>query len=292
MLLAAGTSTLAEETARADVRSLADVLESAEDQRARFVLTSGKTVVGRLAKTEDGTLWIRRPSGGLLSLPLAEIAEVRIRLSAGVMVEGRLLPLADGGLGWRPADQDGPDDSKTSVTAGADPEPEAETGGPLVRVDDGFLRQDTDDAEQADSEEILSAATAPAAPDTAEPAAGPSSDPSPNDGSPPRLALAAEGQGESEGEVRFRLTLSEPAERSILIIYSTVDGSAKAPGDYQHGQGVVVFEPGQQETIVATRIVDDTVAEGDETLSIFITADPAAVVIEERKITATIIDND
>ncbi len=270
ILFTSGLSAKAEEGTLPYAQPLGTVLEAAGDQRGRFVLTSGRTVIGRIAKTDGDTLWVRKPSGGLMALSLADIAKVRIREISGDMVEGDLLQMADGGLGWQPVDLDEPD-GKTDA------------GGPLVRVDKGLLRRDqTRLVQTADLQPAK--ATSPAAEQ-------PPNEPT-DGGSLPRLIISADQGGEKEGEVRFRLTLSEPAKGSILIIYSTMDGSAKAPGDYSHGQGVVVFEPGQKETIITASIVDDTMAEGDETLSIFITADPAAVMIGERKAAATISDND
>jgi hypothetical protein len=280
MLTALSLPALAVDQAPPATQSLETVLQAAGDQRGRFILASGKTVIGRIAKTDGVTLWIRRPSGGLMALSLADIAAVRIRATGGEMVEGRLSQMVDGGLGWRPVDTDGHDVEITPAIAEAYAEKETDAGGPLVRVDDGLLRRDlTQLADQSPAEALPTAADRPAnAPDDA--------------GSPPRLTISADRAQESDGEVRFRLALSKPAQGSILIIYSMVDGSAKAPGDYSHGQGVVVFEPGQKETVITTRIVDDAVAEGDETLFLFITADPSAVLIEERKVAATISDSD
>lgn len=271
MLFACTAPAAANEDAIDAVQPLNTVLESARDRSVRFVLTSGKTIVGRVAKNTVDKLWIRKPSGGLVTLSLSEIAKVRIRDASGAMAAGHLSQMADGTIGWEPEGLDKPEHRPDLQTADAEVNMEIDTGGPLVRVDEGFLRQG----------QTLAHA------DTAQ-----STEESSRKNSSPRLAISADSGGEDIGEIRFRLSLSEPAERSILILYSTVNGSAKSPGDYEHGQGVVVFEPGQVEAIVSASIVDDDVKEEDETLSIFITADPAAVLIEDRKVVATINDDD
>jgi len=107
-----------------------------------------------------------------------------------------------------------------------------------------------------------------------------------------RLTASAEEGGEAAERLRFKLTLSEPPEGSVLVIYSLINGTAVAPGDYTHQQGTIVFEPGQTEAEVITDIVNDDVSEGDESFSFFITADPAIVTIEERKVAAIIADDD
>lgn len=272
MLTAASLPALAENERLPAAQSLATILQAAEDKRGRFVLTSGRIVIGRIVKIDGENLWLRKPSGGLVALSPADIATVKIRETNGQLVEGRLFQMADGDLVWRPFDLDDANADRKIVA-----------GGPLIRVDDGLLRQAWTGS-MAVAEQGSVEATRPSVELPAETSV--------DSDMIPRLTISANQAGENEGEIQFRLTLSEPAERSILIIYSTVDGSAKAPGDYSHGQGVVVFEPGQQETIVTTNIVDDAVTERDETLYIFITADPAAVLIEERRTAATISDND
>ncbi|MEM9440700.1 MAG: Calx-beta domain-containing protein [Pseudomonadota bacterium] len=252
------------------LQPLKTVLASARDRSVRFVLTSGKTVVGRVAMHTADMLRIRKPSGGLVTLSLQEIAKARIRDASGEMVDGRLVQMSDGRIGWERDHVDRPNASDAHTTK-AKVDKNNESGGPLVYVDDGFLRQAQGVTETN--------ATRP-------------SDDSSNRTSPPRLTMAADDGEEGASDIRFHLSLSEPADRSILIIYSTVNGTAKAPDDYRHDQGVVVFEPGQKEASISASIVDDDVKEDDETLSIFITADPAAVLIEDRKVAATISDDD
>ena len=47
-----------------------------------------------------------------------------------------------------------------------------------------------------------------------------------------------------------------------------IDGTAVAPGDYTHRQGVVTFEPGERQALVATTIVNDEAVEGAESFRV------------------------
>ena len=287
VLLAADPSALyADETAGA-VQSLEEVVRSSGSKPARFVLVGGRTVVGRIIRIDDDTLLIRRPSAGLLSLPMADIATVKIRSTSGKLLSGRIARTADGGVGWK---ADG-DRTATTQIADATSEVQADTGGPLIRLDDTPVRDDRVIAEVADDGvKVQPAALGPDDGDT--PATATPSALNPTDPDKIRLTVTAEEANESDKLMYFQLTLSEPATQSILVIYTMINGSAVAPGDYTHRQGVVVFEPGETKAVVATTIIDDDAIEGAESFAFFVTADPAAVTIDDRKIEATIADDD
>ncbi|MGI9420123.1 MAG: Calx-beta domain-containing protein [Geminicoccaceae bacterium] len=288
VLLAADPSALhADETAAA-VHPLEEVIRSSGSKPARFVLVGGRTVVGRIIRIDDDTLLIRRPSAGLLSLPMADIATVKIRSTSGELLSGRIARTADGGIGWK---ADGDRAATTQIAEAGSEVQAADTGGPLIRLDDtpvgdnGVIEEVADDGAK-----VQPAALGPDdgdAPATATPSAL-----IPTDPEKIRLTVTAEETNESDKLMYFQLTLSEPATQSILIIYTMINGSAVAPGDYTHRQGVVVFEPGETKAVVATSIVDDDTTEGAESFAFFVTADPAAVTIDDRKIEATITDDD
>lgn len=107
-----------------------------------------------------------------------------------------------------------------------------------------------------------------------------------------RLSITAEPASETDQTLVFELALSEPAPRSIAIIYTLLNGSATATMDYQHRQGVVVFKTGEQQATLVIDIVDDDIVEETETFKLFITGDPSAVSIETRTAEASIHDND
>lgn len=97
---------------------------------------------------------------------------------------------------------------------------------------------------------------------------------------------------EDSDHINFVLTLSEPAERPIIIIFSTVDGSAQSDEDYLGQRGTVTFKPGIVTAEIRTPLVDDQVKEGDEQFGLVLNGAPGIVNLHSRRATATIRDND
>ncbi|MGI9510765.1 MAG: Calx-beta domain-containing protein [Geminicoccaceae bacterium] len=285
MLCAAAPSSLHADEQAVDIRTLEEAVRAGSNQPTRFVLSSGKTVIGKVVKIGDDALIIRRPSAGLLTLSLAEIVSVNIKAEGGELMHGRIMRLADGAIGWLADDKVKP--MPTIERADAASDALSESGGPLIPIEKTDLQAvdrsgSSIEGANAKTETI---AVKPAEVVTPERV-------SPVDAGPVRLLVAADETSESDKLIYFRLSLSEPAPQAVLIIYTMINGTAVAPGDYTHRQGVVVFEPGQTQAVVATSIVNDDVAEGAESFSFFVTGDPAAVSIEERKVAAIIEDDD
>ncbi|MEM8950453.1 MAG: Calx-beta domain-containing protein [Pseudomonadota bacterium] len=289
MLFAGAASVSHAEATDPVIQPLTDILEISGSKTTRLILTSGKTIVGRIVRIDGDTLLVRRPSAGLLPLTMSEIDGVKIKAPSGEFLVGKLQTMTDGGIGWL-AEADPAAEQDVAAVATRD---QPDKGGPLIRLDNGIstgnslpIRQDTADAgdgernaETADVELAKLEAPAVSPPDAA-------------DTSKARLTVETEEISESGKLIYFRLKLSEPASRSILIIYTMIDGSASAPADYTHRQGVIVFEPGQTEAVVATSVIDDETPEDTETFTFFVTGDPANVLVEERKVTASIADDD
>ncbi|MDH3661890.1 MAG: hypothetical protein OEU92_17980 [Alphaproteobacteria bacterium] len=285
MLYAAGPSSPHAEDRIITAQSLEEAVKAGNAQPVRFVLSSGKTVIGRIVKIGDDALIIRRPSAGLVSLALADIVSVNIKTKDGGLMHGQITRMTDGAIGWL-ADDAAKSGAKTEIAEVA-PETLSETGGPLIPLGNVDFQRDDGPAEAI---EDADAAVQPIAVKPAEVVTPKLV--TPIEADPIRLMVTADQAKESDKLIYFRLTLSEPAPRSILIIYTMIDGTATAPGDYTHRQGVVVFEPGQTQAVVATSIVNDETSEDAESFSFFVTGDPSAVIIEERKIAATIEDDD
>ena len=270
-LITAGLPAAGADEAKPGITALSELVREAGAEPVRFVLASGRTVVGRIVRIDGDALTIRRPSGGLASLLLTDIASVNIKSADGGLLRGHIARLPDGGIGWL-ADDEG---AAAHQLADAGVSEKTETGGPLIRLQRDDVSPET------------------AAVEVAPVAVTPGADDAPADASEPiRLEVTAEEASESDKLIYFRLKLSRPAERSILVIYTMIDGSAAAPADFTQRQGVVVFEPGQTQAAVATAITNDEEAEEAESFTFFVTADPAAVTIEERKVLATINDDD
>ncbi|HYH50721.1 MAG TPA: Calx-beta domain-containing protein [Acidimicrobiia bacterium] len=102
-------------------------------------------------------------------------------------------------------------------------------------------------------------------------------------------ATVAEGNGTSE--LRFRVSLFPVAGELVTVNFSTRDGTAVAPADYEPAAGRLFFEPGESEKIVAVPIKADALSEGDETMQLVLT-DAVNTELEDDNAEAIIVDDD
>src|ERR671918_103248 len=76
------------------------------------------------------------------------------------------------------------------------------------------------------------------------------------------------------GAMVFRIELSRPAERTVVLIYGTVEGTAKAGEDFEPQQGVVTLAPGIKSAEVHVPLLEHQSASGEKRFELFLTADP------------------
>jgi hypothetical protein len=88
--------------------------------------------------------------------------------------------------------------------------------------------------------------------------------------------------------VVFRIELSRRAEKTVVLIYGTVDGTAKAGEDYEPRQGVLTLAPGTRSADVRVPLIEDRRLKGDTRFELFLTADPKVATIVDQRVTATI----
>jgi RNase P/RNase MRP subunit p29 len=86
----------------------------------------------------------------------------------------------------------------------------------------------------------------------------------------------------------FRIELSRPAEQTVVLIYGTVEGTAKAGEDFEPQQGVVTLAPGTKSAEVHVPLVEQPSSTGEKRFELFLTADPKVAEVVDRRITATI----
>ena len=117
-----------------------------------------------------------------------------------------------------------------------------------------------------------------------------------NDGgvSLPTLAVNAATQSvsESAGTALITVTLSTAVTQTVTVKYATRDGTAKAPADYTTISGTLTFAPNQTSKTITIPIVDDTLAEGAETLTLALSAPTNATLGTLTSTTITISAND
>jgi hypothetical protein len=112
---------------------------------------------------------------------------------------------------------------------------------------------------------------------------------------PPTVAIGnasvTEGGAGTTAVVRFQLTLSAAARKSIGVRFATQDGTAKAAEDYVASNGTVTFHKGTATRRIAITVIGDDVYEGDETFTVHLShARGASIATSDG--TATIGDDD
>ncbi len=90
--------------------------------------------------------------------------------------------------------------------------------------------------------------------------------------------------------VGFTVTISPASAQPITVWWSTADGTATSPGDYEAASGVLNFGPGESSKTLSVSVVGDTVPEAQEEFYVDISS-PDASVVDPRGV-ATVADND
>ena len=106
------------------------------------------------------------------------------------------------------------------------------------------------------------------------------------------IVVATTQEKEDAKKLVFNLGLSGPVEQKVLLIYSTEDGTALAGSDYEAKRGSVVLQPGTTNTTVSVTLLDDDLAEGDETFELLVTSDLNLATVKVKRGLATILDNE
>ena len=78
-------------------------------------------------------------------------------------------------------------------------------------------------------------------------------------------AEATEGEDPSLG---FVVTLAPAAAWTVTVDYATADGTARAGSDYTDTSGTLIFAPGDTAKTVSVPVIDDTVQDTPETLTV------------------------
>ncbi len=109
---------------------------------------------------------------------------------------------------------------------------------------------------------------------------------------PSKISVTAAQGSENSGVVKFTIGFSKPTEKTILLIYSTADLTAKAGSDYEEVRGALKVKPGATTAIVQIPLMDDQISEGNETFELLVTTDLSVAQVEVQRATGTILDNE
>ena len=109
---------------------------------------------------------------------------------------------------------------------------------------------------------------------------------------PPILSIAAAKASESDSAITFDLALSRPAKRPILVIFATLDRSAKAGEDFEEERGSITLQPGETSAFVKVPLINDSILEDDEYFEVFVATDQNVAIIRQKRATGTILNDD
>ena len=86
----------------------------------------------------------------------------------------------------------------------------------------------------------------------------------------------------------FNIELSQPAKQTVVLIYGTVDGTAKAGEDYEAQQGMVTVAPGARSVEVRVPLIEGAPEDGEKRFELVLMADPKVAQVVDRRVIATI----
>jgi outer membrane biosynthesis protein TonB len=109
----------------------------------------------------------------------------------------------------------------------------------------------------------------------------------------PQVSLSVDDVTRSEGNgpATFSVSLSKASGKVVTVAYATADGSALAGDDYAARSGTLVFLAGDTSKSVSVPLVDDEIAEGEETFAVTLSSAVNASLADAQGV-GTIVDDD
>lgn len=97
---------------------------------------------------------------------------------------------------------------------------------------------------------------------------------------------------ENAGTAVITVTLTPASSATVTVNYTTANGSAVAPGDYQSTSGQLTFNPGETSKTFSVTTVDDSTPESDEMFGVMLSTPINATLGTPSAAPVTIKDND
>lgn len=115
-----------------------------------------------------------------------------------------------------------------------------------------------------------------------------------DDDNAPTIALssATYTAGEGDGTTTLTATLSNPSAFTVTVDYDSTDGTATAGDDYTAVSDTLTFAPGDTSGTVTVTILEDTIDETDEDLTVTLSNPVSGTLGSPSSATLTITDND
>jgi len=112
-----------------------------------------------------------------------------------------------------------------------------------------------------------------------------------NDDPEPTISIADASAPEADGVVSFTISLSAASGQEVDVDYATTDGSASSASDFTTVSGTAIITAGSTSTQIDVPLTDDTTYEGDEDLTLDLTAPYNASILDAQGL-GTITDDD
>ena len=109
----------------------------------------------------------------------------------------------------------------------------------------------------------------------------------------PQVSISVDdvARAEANGPATFSVSLSKASGKVVTVAYATADGSALAGDDYSARNGTLVFLAGDASKLVSVPLVNDEIAEDDETFTITLSSAVNASLTDAQGV-GTIVDDD
>jgi chitinase len=112
-----------------------------------------------------------------------------------------------------------------------------------------------------------------------------------NDG-PPSVVVTDVSGLEASGSLTFDVLLTSATVGTVTVDYTTADGTALAGSDFTAKSGTLTFAPGETSKPVPVTIIDDNLAEDDETFTLNLSNATGGIAIADPQGVGTIVNDD
>lgn len=222
-----------------------------------FHLTGDRQVQGSLIALNKNNIIIHRDMGGMAQFAIRDLKRIDIATSTGDLISGRLVAFDNGVFDIVDEDL-------------------------IWSVRDGEILAKRSQREDESTAENMSADKSQQSG-----AGGPVIAIEPVD-----ITIRPSAVREDAESLHFNVTLNPAPTESVALIYTTMGKSAISDEDYVSTQGVLSIPSGTTAIAIDVPLLDDDLAEGDESVTLFVTADPDVANLRERQIEGIILDDD
>ena len=112
-----------------------------------------------------------------------------------------------------------------------------------------------------------------------------------NDG-PPSVVVTDVSGLEASGSLTFDVLLTSATVGTVTADYTTTNGTALAGSDFTAKSGTLTFAPGDTSKLVPVTIIDDSLAEDDETFTLNLSNATGGIAIVDPQGAGTIVNDD